>query len=85
MQTAVIAYYAFCAPCNFYNLYVRMFLFLAKVAICDVGSDPMDKIQTSGVRGSDSDHVASKSNICISLYSGPRDSVLRKDKLVISF
>lgn len=62
-----------------------MFLFLAKAAICDVGSDPIDKIQTSGVRGSDSDHVASKSNICISLYSGPRDSVLGKDILVISF
>lgn len=67
------------------NLYVRIFLFLAKVAICDVGSDPMDKIQTSGVRGSDSDHVASKSNICISLYSGPRDSVHGEDKLIISF
>lgn len=47
----------------------------ANAAICVVGSDPIESKQTKGVRGSDSDHVSSKSRICISLYSGPRDSV----------
>lgn len=47
---------------------------LAKAAICVVGSDPIESKQTKGVRGSDSDQVSSKSNICISLYSGPKDS-----------
>lgn len=50
-------------------------LFLASVAICDVGSEPIESMQTSGVRGSDSDHVASKSKINISLYSGPSESI----------
>lgn len=52
-----------------------MFLFFAKLPICVVGSEPIDNIQTNGVRGSDSAHVASKSKICISPYSGPRDSI----------
>lgn len=51
-------------------------LFLDSVAICDVGSEPIDKMHTSGVRGSDSDQVASKSKINISLYSGPSDSIV---------
>lgn len=51
-------------------------LFLASVAICDVGSEPIERMHTSGVRGSDSDQVASKSKINISLYSGPSDSVI---------
>lgn len=59
-----------------------MFLFLASVAICDVGSEPIDKMHTSGVRGSDSDHVTSKSKISISLYSGPSDSVVRIAKII---
>lgn len=60
-------------------------LFLASVAICDVGSEPIERIHTSGVRGSDSDQVASKSKINISLYSGPSDSVLfiqRKENVI---
>lgn len=48
---------------------------LANAAICVVGSDPIDSRQTNGVRGSDSAQVTSRSKICISLYSGPRDSV----------
>lgn len=57
----------------------RIFLFFARFAICDVGSEPIDSMQTSGVRGSDSAQVASKSKICISPYSGPRDSVRNKN------
>lgn len=53
---------------------------LAKCPICVVGSDPIDSKQTNGVLGSDSCHVASKSNICISLYSGPRDSENERTK-----
>lgn len=52
-----------------------MHLFFAKLAICVVGSDPIDRMQTSGVLASDSSHVASRSRICISPYSGPRDSI----------
>lgn len=51
-----------------------MHLFFAKLAICVVGSEPIDRIQTNGVRASDSAQVASKSRICISPYSGPSDS-----------
>lgn len=58
--------------------YERIFLFFASVAIWVVGSDPIDNMHTSGVRGSDSDHVTSKSKINISLYSGPSDSILYK-------
>lgn len=60
---------------------LQIFLFFARFAICDVGSEPIDRMQTSGVRGSDSAHVASKSKICISPYSGPRDSEKKKKNL----
>lgn len=55
-------------------------LFFDNVAICVVGSEPMDRMHTSGVRGSDSDQVASKSKINISLYSGPSESVNKMGK-----
>jgi len=48
---------------------------LAKAVICGEGSEPMDKIQTSGVCGSDSSQVFSKSKMHASPYSGPRESV----------
>ncbi|PSN54218.1 hypothetical protein C0J52_03546 [Blattella germanica] len=41
------------------------------------GSDPIDRMQMSGVRGSDSTHVASRSRMTASPYSGPNDSVKR--------
>lgn len=59
---------------SFLKRNLRIPLFLANVAICEVGSEPIDKMQTKGVLGSDSSHVASKSRICISPYSGPSDS-----------
>jgi hypothetical protein len=52
----------------------RMFFTFARAMIEFVGSEPVDKIQTKGVRGSDSAHVNSKSKMCVSLYSGPSDS-----------
>lgn len=62
------------------NLQILMHLFFAKLAICVVGSDPIERMQTSGVLASDSDQVASKSRICISPYSGPSDSKQSKCK-----
>lgn len=49
----------------------------AKLVICGDGSEPMDKIQINGVVGSDSVHVASKSKMHASPYTGPRESTLQ--------
>lgn len=59
---------------NIKKFCIRILFCLAKAAIWVVGSEPIDSRQTNGVRGSDSSQVNSKSNICISLYSGPKDS-----------
>lgn len=51
-----------------------MSLDFAKAAIWGDGSDPMDKMQISGVLGSDSFQVTSKSRIHGSPYWGPKES-----------
>jgi len=55
--------------------YIRISFCLASAVTCGEGSEPIDRIQTRGVRGSDSAHVASRSRIMASPYSGPSDSV----------
>lgn len=47
----------------------------ASDAICADGSDPIDNMHISGVRGSDSAHVVSKLRIHPSPYSEPRESI----------
>lgn len=51
-----------------------MSLDLASAVICGDGSEPMDKIHTSGVCGSDSSRVFSRSRMHASPYSGPNES-----------
>ena len=41
-----------------------------------VGSEPIDRRQMSGVRGSDSSHVLSKSRITASAYFCPMESMM---------
>jgi hypothetical protein len=41
-----------------------------------VGSEPIDRRQMSGVRGSDSSHVFSKSRITPSAYFSPTESMM---------
>lgn len=41
-----------------------------------VGSEPMDRKQMSGVRGSDSSHVFSRSRITPSAYFSPIESMM---------
>jgi len=63
---------------------LRMSLDLARAVICGDGSEPMDKIQTSGVCGSDSSQVFSKSKMHASPYSGPKESVRHSGQIVLS-
>lgn len=59
----------------YYHLMISPISFaFANDAICADGSDPIERIQISGVRGSDSSHVVSKLRICPSPYSAPRES-----------
>jgi len=51
---------------------------LARAVIWGDGSDPIDKIQTRGVCGSDSSQVFSKSKMHASPYSGPKESVKKR-------
>lgn len=51
-----------------------MSLLFANDDICGDGSEPIDRMQMSGVLGSDSFHVDSKSRIEASPYSGPKES-----------
>lgn len=51
-----------------------MSLDFARACICGDGSDPIDKQHINGERGSDSFHVASRSNIQASPYSVPNES-----------
>lgn len=55
---------------------LRISLDFARDAICPEGSDPMERMQMRGVRGSDSSQVASRLRIEPSPYSGPRESIL---------
>lgn len=61
-----------------------MSLDLARAVICGDGSEPIDKMQTSGVCGSDSSQVFSKSKIHASPYSGPKESVRNSSQIVLS-
>jgi hypothetical protein len=49
----------------------------ARAEICGEGSEPMDRMQISGVLASDSPHVASRSKMQGSPYSLPNESTTK--------
>lgn len=65
-------YFIECGGHNY--VHVPISFALARAAICAEGSEPMDRMQISGVRGSDSSHVVSRLRMQPSPYSGPRES-----------